>query len=261
VESYIREKLGVQSEKEVLELIRALDKSAKKPKEELLAEYKKKGLSAEALEATLELGRKRGPLRKEVPRLEEEGLRADELKQLADLCSTIGLTDALVLDLSIARGLDYYSGIVFEALLEGKQGLGSLAGGGRYDALLRAFGREDLAAVGVAGGVERTVLALGGSAPFLRRGFFIAYAQLGLRGQAMGLTERLRAKGIPCETDLLGRGLGRQLEEAASKYEYAVILGERELAQKYVTVRELTTGRQESVELRALEDKLVALLG
>lgn len=261
VESYIREKLGVQSEKEVLELIRALDKSAKKPKEELLAEYKKKGLSAEALEATLELGRKRGPLREEVPRLEEEGLRADELKQLADLCSTIGLTDALVLDLSIARGLDYYSGIVFEALLEGKQGLGSLAGGGRYDALLRAFGREDLAAVGVAGGVERTVLALGGSAPFLRRGFFIAYAQLGLRGQAMGLTERLRAKGIPCETDLLGRGLGRQLEEAASKYEYAVILGERELAQKYVTVRELTTGRQESVELRALEDKLVALLG
>jgi histidyl-tRNA synthetase len=261
VEEYVRKNLGIQDDLLVLELIRALDKSSKKSKEEILVEYVKKGIPAAALESVIELGKRKGPLLDELDRLEKEGLWVTGLKELARLSRSMGIDDFLTLDLSIARGLDYYSGIVFEAILEDRKSIGSLAGGGRYDALLKAFGRGDLSAVGVAGGVERTAMALGTvpSTP-LKKGVFVAYAQPSLRDRALALTEHLRTMGVCCETDLLGKGLGAQLEYASSRYGLSLILGERELNRGSVILKDLAAGQQEEIPLNQLEDKLKTLL-
>jgi len=262
VEEYVRRNLGIGEDALVLELIRALDKSSKKSREEILDEYLKKGIPAAALESVLDLGRRKGPLLDELYKLEKEGLWVKELQELAHLSRSMGIDDFLILDLSIARGLDYYSGIVFEAILEDGKGVGSLAGGGRYDALLKAFGRGDLSAVGVAGGVERTAMALGSVAlPLIRNGVFVAYAQPSLRARAMALTEHLRALGISCETDLLGKGLGAQLEFAASRYNHSLILGERELARGSAILKNLQSGQQREIQLSELENQLRAVLG
>ena len=82
----------------------------------------------------------------------------DELKALVDSLENRGVSNVRI-NFGIVRGLDYYSGIVFE-VFDKNSTLGALAGGGRYDTLTKAFNREDIGAIGVAGGVERIVLTM-----------------------------------------------------------------------------------------------------
>ena len=82
----------------------------------------------------------------------------DHLKLLFDSLENRGVSNVRI-NFGIVRGLDYYSGMVFE-VFDKNSSLGALAGGGRYDSLTKAFGREDIGAAGVAGGVERIILTM-----------------------------------------------------------------------------------------------------
>ncbi len=84
----------------------------------------------------------------------------DELTRLFDLLKDFGKSEKCVLDLSIVRGIGYYDGIVFEAYDKGGEDVGAIFGGGRYDKLGGLYGKREIPATGVAGGIERLMISL-----------------------------------------------------------------------------------------------------
>lgn len=166
----------------------------------------------------------------------------------------------LHVDLSIARGLEYYTDCVFEVYVGGIQ----VAGGGRYDGLAEALGGEPCQAVGVGFGMDRIAQLLLERGGVEEEGLCCAVlpATEGVLEEALELATELRRKGVSAEVDLMGRNLSKALAHAgARKAKYAVIVGPRELAGGRVTLRDMETGRQEEVEVGRLAERLVGERG
>lgn len=178
----------------------------------------------------------------------------DALAELTFLCDSLdllGIPDAQVrLDLSIARGLDYYTGPVFEASLDDAPEFGSVFGGGRYDGLVERFLGRSIPAVGASVGVDRLLaamqkLGLVDDAPATAQVLvtIMEPAQLPVYQQ---LTRTLRQAGVNTEM-YLGeeRSLGKQLQYAnRQRIPVAVIIGTDELARGEVTIKNLRLGGQ-----------------
>ncbi|MGH9923252.1 MAG: His/Gly/Thr/Pro-type tRNA ligase C-terminal domain-containing protein, partial [Nitrososphaerales archaeon] len=169
------------------------------------------------------------------------------------------------INMGIVRGLDYYSGIVFEAF-DKSFDIGALVGGGRYDTLTAALGRSDIGATGAAGGIERIVSVL------LKRGItsaksptkprvYVAYAQEDLKQRAINLASSLRTNGIAAEFDIAGRALKKQLEEASKReYAFTAIITPEELAKNQLIIRDMKKGSESRVKLDDfLRDPMSAL--
>ncbi len=252
VEEYIGHSMGISSEEKLIEMMRALDKVQKKTEAELQEEYTRKGVSREALSELLKFGRTRGPPDQVSKRLEELGLsKAGDggLIALRDSLRSRGIQN-VEYSLSIVRGLDYYTGIVFEVVDRRHPDLGSLCGGGRYDVLPKLFGRPDLSATGAAGGVERIALSMGkeegpeGASPSV----YVAYTESPLSTNASAIVASLRGAGIRSELGTRGKSLGKQLEDASSRsFAWVVILGKRELETGQLTLRNMQTRAEEKV--------------
>lgn len=247
VSEYIEKRLGVEDKLTASEMMRALDKIRKKPTQEILGEYSSK-VEPSKLTQLLEFGGISGKAEEALNRVEEYGLGS--VAALRDLVEQLEQREVenVVVDLSIVRGLDYYTGIVFEAF-SSDEALGALAGGGRYDALPAAFGRPDLGATGVAGGVDRTILALKRrqlSTKPMQSLIYVAYVNEEVRWAALRIASTLRREGLAAETDLGGRSLKKQLEAAAKRNSaYVVIVGPKELASNKVVLRNMRSGTEE----------------
>ena len=166
--------------------------------------------------------------------------------------------------MGVVRGIDYYTGIVFE-VFDGKDTkLGALAGGGRYDGLPALFGRPDMGATGVAGGVERTALALSRK-PGEREAkakVFVANTNNDLRAEASSIAATLRAKGISCELELSGRTLRKQMEAASQKsFRIVVIVAPKELSVGKVVLKDMDTGKEATVPTTSLASDIRSRLG
>jgi len=188
----------------------------------------------------------------------------EELTILADALASLGRLGICVYDLSIVRGIGYYDGIVFEAFDKGGEGVGSIFGGGRYDRLCRIYGKRDIPATGVAGGIERLMISLERDNLFpkgpMGAKVFIATVQEGLKQEATKLAQKLRDNGIATEVDLKTRPLGKQLEYAnAAKIPFLIVLGPQELQTQTVKVKEMATRNEMPVPLDALVEKLQSL--
>jgi histidyl-tRNA synthetase len=170
--------------------------------------------------------------------------------------------DNVSVNLGIVRGLDYYSGVVFEVF--SGEGGGALVGGGRYDRLTDAFGRKDIGATGAAGGVERIVLALqkeGMLRPAQKPLVYVAYASDEARTQALELVALLRAGGIAADYDILGRALRKQMDDASTKGALvALIVAPGEIAEGKVTVKSMKDGSESRQPLGTLVDAVGSLL-
>ena len=248
VQSYISQVLGVKDAERAAEMMRALDKVQKKTAGELKAEYVAKGFSAEEVEKLLGFGAIRGDPGKVLSRLGEEGVQAPALVALADNLSGRGIQTEF--NLSIVRGLDYYTGVVFEVLDTSHPDLGSLAGGGRYDLLPGSFGRTDLSATGAAGGMERIALSLSDGSE--GRSVPVYVAVTGKGGQKAGhrVLNELRDKGVPAESALSDRALAKQLEDARRMgVKWVVILGDKEELSGMITLRNMVDRTEEVVPL------------
>ncbi len=252
VESFIRRRIGITDDARLVDFMRALDKVEKKTAEELTGEYVAKGFSAGEVRELLDFGRLRGKPDEVLSKVMESGEdAAKDLRALADMLDSRGVRN-VEYNMSIVRGIDYYTGVVFEAADNRNPRLGSLFGGGRYDALPRMFGRPDLSATGAAGGIERMALSIAaqGRAPGLLA--YVAVAGGSLGAQASRARRALMEAGIPCETSLQGRPLSKQLEDASRMgATWAVIIGEREAKAGSVTLRDM---RGHSEETMPLED-------
>lgn len=164
--------------------------------------------------------------------------------------------DGYRVDLGIARGLEYYTDVVFELYVDGVQ----VAGGGRYDELIELLGGEPCPAVGVGFGVDRIAQAM------LKQGVKIEEWQLDcmvlpssgeMLDECLKIARDLRRAGLSVDVDLMGRSLRKAIAYAdARRARYAVIVGARDLASGKVTLRNMTTGEQELVSREELANKL-----
>jgi histidyl-tRNA synthetase len=248
VEEFIARSLGVDSEERRVELMRALDKVQKKTREELEQEYVQKGFKASDLRTLFEFGTLNGKPAKVLSRLEELHLEsAGELAQLNDSLRSRGVKD-FEFNMSIVRGIDYYTAAVFEIMDRDHPDLGALCGGGRYDLLPKIFGRPELSGTGAAGGMDRAALSLKGRPRPAKSWVYVACAGVEAKGKVRELTARLRADGVQADADLQGRSLGKQLEDAGSSgARWALILGKREIDAGVVTLRDLRSGEEQRI--------------
>ena len=135
-----------------------LIKIAKKSKDEIIQEFEDR-YSKDNLEKILEFSKIKGSIKEVESLFDVSQLESwDEIKTLFESLENRGVSNVRI-NFGIVRGLDYYSGIVFEVFDKNSK-LGALAGGGRYDTLTKAFKRDDIGATGVAGGVERIILIM-----------------------------------------------------------------------------------------------------
>jgi histidyl-tRNA synthetase len=262
IEEYITKILDVSDEKEKSELLRMLDKTTKKTEDQIVEEYLIKGFSKEKVEKVLSVGKLRGEPTQVLSELERLGLRGTgELRSIVEELEAREVKNFRI-NLGIVRGIDYYSGIVYEFYDESLSKL-AVAGGGRYDKLMQSFGRNDISATGVAGGVERLIMALEqrNALPHMRRGgIFVAYTTDRLKFKAQKITAKLRGSGYSTETDLYSRDLKKQLAYALKHSQYLVIVAPEEDRREMCILKDLQSGEEETVEYNKLSDKIASLM-
>ncbi len=253
IESYVRQVFKSDSLNLIGDILRAIDKIQKKKKDEIIKEYQQKGYSTNELEKILEFSQIKG-----IPEEIERKFDVTKLKNWDKLCQLFTSLknrqiDNIRINFGIVRGLDYYSGIVFEAF-DSNSDLGALVGGGRYDILTKAFGRDDLGATGVAGGVERIVHSLekqGIDVSITTPQIWVAYVNDDMQKVALNAVSRLRQKGIRAETDLTGKPLKKQME-MASNSKFTIIIAPKEYSSKAVVVRNMKDGTEKQVVLESI---------
>lgn len=181
---------------------------------------------------------------------------AERLRQVLAGLAALGVRAARY-DPSLVRGLDYYTGIIFEVFDRDPANARSLFGGGRYDGLVGLFGVEPIGAVGFAPGLTTTELFLRGHGllPELNTNSDYVIIPLGPDDVVPALTvaQQLRARGRQVDVDTSGRKLDRALKAAVKKATPAVIiLGADEIAGGYYTVKRLATGQTTRLALADL---------
>jgi len=187
---------------------------------------------------------------------EMEGEAIDHLKGVLDVLSSYGLENVQV-DLGVVRGLDYYTGIVFEVEAPSLGAEKQVCGGGSYS-LSELFGGERVFSTGFAIGFDRVLLALeneGLEIKFEGLDAFVIPVKDAQRIKAFEIVSMLRRSGVRADVDLMRRSLGKNFKYADSVgAKYAVIVGEKELDQDSVTVRDMGSGEQKLVSLQALAE-------
>ena len=254
VESYINKIFESTDSKLVGDMLRAVDKIQKKSRQEIIDEFKDR-YHVEKLEKILDFSQIKGTISEIEKSFDTEQLDSwDELKQLFESLENRGVSNARI-NFGIVRGLDYYSGMVFE-VFDKNSTLGALAGGGRYDSLTKAFGREDIGAAGVAGGVERIILTMQEQKiiPETKQNrISVLYINSEMQKVAMSIASLLRLANIPTDVDLAGRNLKKQMDIAANS-RFSIIVGPQELEEGNVVLRDMINGTEGTIPLEKLTE-------
>ena len=257
IDEFISTKLGIQRNDEVTTLLRAIDKLERKTEEEILDEYSSKRVKRDALIKMMNFGGLKGEPEFVLRSLKEEGLtNTKSLEYLVDTLKTRGV-DGVTLNMGIVRGLDYYTGIVFEVFAEARN-LGALAGGGRYDILPEIFGRNDSGATGVAGGVDRMLLALQNSKMDRSEDHkvFVGYVGEEMASVATEIASLLRNNEIPTILEISGKNLRKQFEYASEIASFFVIVGPIDYKEGKVTLRDLSSGAEIKISKKDIVERI-----
>ncbi|MCL4430093.1 MAG: histidine--tRNA ligase [Chloroflexi bacterium] len=160
---------------------------------------------------------------------------------------------------AFARGLEYYTGAIFEIYIPQLEI--ALGGGGRYDKLTEAFGGEPTPAVGCAHGIDRVAIALQTQKTALNarkeKSAVVIPITETLRSEALRIAQLLRTSGVAVEFEVMGRKMAKALEDADKrKVDFAVIVGERELKEDAVVLKDLVNRQQSTVAIDKLVEKI-----
>jgi len=182
----------------------------------------------------------------------ETGLKGlDELEELFGYIEAAGVHSAVEIDLSLARGLNYYTGAIFEVKALDWQ-IGSICGGGRYDNLTGIFGLPDMSGVGISFGADRIYDVLKGLGKFpegLKSATRVLFANMGAQeaAYALGVAQALREAGVAVEVYPDSAKLKKQFDYADRKaIPFLSINGETEMAAGTVQIKNLASGEQRS---------------
>jgi len=250
-------------------VLRGLDKLEKQGQSVVGKELKKAGVKPKQIRSLMEMitisGRPEEAISKARSLLEgfleaKKGL--DELEEIIRLSEAYGTASRITIDLSLVRGLDYYTGPIYEIKAQSKSGknVGSIAGCGRYDNLIELYGGSPTPATGGSLGIERIyeimeeegMFKSGPASQINKTKVFVAAAtdDNKLKRAAIETSQLLRQAGIPTETDVMARKL-KQLFDYVGKagIPYMIIIGEKELKTGRLTLRDLNKREQKSMGL------------
>ena len=192
----------------------------------------------------------------------EVGLKGvDELEELFNYIESASIKQKVEIDLSLARGLNYYTGAIFEVKALDFQ-IGSICGGGRYDNLTGIFGLPNISGVGISFGADRIYDVLKGLDKFPKdaiEGTKLLFSNMGSAetAYALPIAAQLRSQGINCEIYPDNTKLKKQFDYATKKgIRYFAIIGEDEIKAGEVTLKDLTTGTQQRVPKEELNSLL-----
>ena len=253
-------------------VFRAVDKLAKVGANGVRRELVESGVPEQAADRLLEIVTMSGTGERQLDRLREQLSDVPEarsavaqLTELLELLPALGVPErSCCLDLSLARGLDYYTGPVFEALVEEPK-IGSVVGAGRYDDLIGVFSGRPIPATGMSLGLERIIevvqeFGLLPTPPTVANVMVAVFPDL--LHQSAKIARDLRGAGLNVDLSVQPRkSLGEQLKYASRRgIPFAVIPGEAELDRNEAAIKDLATGRQWSVPIPQLPDELRAAL-
>lgn len=198
------------------------------------------------------------PLRKELKYYPKSVEALENLQQIIDLCLAAHIEFNTSIETGFARGLEYYTGIIFELLVP-EMNI-ALGGGGRYDKLVELFGGEPTPAVGVAHGLDRIALALDmqnvqlDSSPKT-----VAIIPIGDEAisKAISLASKLREKGVNTEMEIMGRKVSTSLQSSSRrKVTHAIIIGPKEIEEEKVMLRDMIKRVQNLVNIEEVLEVL-----
>lgn len=252
----------------VVDIVTAIDKLDKIGREKVEEEMRAKGVSDEAIKGIAPLFDLRGSWSEQRPLLEKwlssSPMAQQGLKDLSFTFEAVGALKSAKLeyDPTLARGLDYYTGAIFEVKAAEGTMPGSICGGGRYDDLTGIFGLKNMSGVGISFGADRIYdvlletnkfpTELGGSTKLLFANFGEAEAM-----HCLKLLRTVREAGIAAELYPDQVKMAKQFKYADDKgIAYVAIIGENELIQGIVTVKDMKTGEQKAVK----QDELISAI-
>ena len=248
-ESYIHKIFETEDAKTTADILRAVDKIVKKSKQEILSEYKEKGYSSEKLEKIIQFSETIGT--PESIEAEWDTNTLDGWNEIKVVFESLRYRNVknIRINFGIVRGLDYYSGIVFEVFDTTYREIGALAGGGRYDTLPALFGRDDLGATGVAGGIDRIRLALENQKSEFgtsRQRISVLYVNGEMRNTAITLASELRDEGYCIDIDLNDKPLKKQMEQSIDS-KFTIIVAPREIDSGMYILRNMTERSEKQI--------------
>ncbi|QQG39519.1 MAG: histidine--tRNA ligase [Candidatus Aenigmatarchaeota archaeon] len=182
----------------------------------------------------------------------------EELLALQEYLVYLGV-DTAEWDLSLSRGLDYYTGTVFEAFFTGGKVTSSIAGGGRYDKMIGALigSKEDVPAVGISFGLDAILdgFALERERTITR----VLVVPINALDYALTVAQAIRAWNVNTEVDMMNRNLSKNLDYANKKgIARVIIVGEKEKKEQTVTYKDMESGKQETDTLEKLKKRIVS---
>ncbi len=252
----------------IVDITVAIDKIDKIGIDNVNAELLERGLNEEAIATLQPILAIEGTLNERIDKLasvlasSETGmLGVKELREVIEGVTSLGLQATLDLDVSLARGLNYYTGTIIEVKAQDVQ-IGSITGGGRYDNLTGVFGLPDVSGVGISFGADRIYDVLNtldlypteanSATTVMFTNFGIAEAVA-----SMKMIKQLRAAGISAEIYPENAKMKKQMGYAdALKVPFVAIVGENELAENKMMLKEMTTGSQQLLSVEEAIQKL-----
>ena len=245
----------------------ALDKLDKIGEDGVKKEMLEKGISESAIEKVQSLFDFSGTINEKIEKLaqllanSEEGMRGvDELQFICDNVTTLGLQTAFLdLDVTLARGLNYYTGAIFEVAAPKGVAMGSIGGGGRYDDLTGIFdAKNKMSGVGISFGLDRIALVMEEVGLFpeavlaTSKALFLNFGEKEAL-YAMKAIGKLRQKGIKVELYPDNSKIDKQFKHADRRgIPFAVIVGESEIEREEFGLKNLATGDQQKVDFETL---------
>lgn len=262
VESLLKA-LGIKQKEQLEGAMRTIDKMQKLPETELAKEFAEYRITKQTADEIIRILNKRGKAEILIDRLklqqETLGIKLDgiaELEQLISYLREFGCISKIEIDLSIVRGIAYYTGVVYETYVKKNENLGSICSGGRYDNLLNEFLGKQIPATGISIGIERILDILRETEKVdFGIDYFIAVVNQDEKsiGAGIKILNQLRAQNLSAEIDLMGRSFNSQMKYAdkinANK---VVIVGPKELEEGKVIVKDMKTGKEEKRAIGAI---------
>ena len=260
----------IEAPEKLVDFTVALDKLDKIGKEKVEEEMLQRGISAEAIAKIQPVFALKGSFQEKIIQLKEllsnspiglEGVA--DLEFIYQTVQELGLQAAtLELDVTLARGLNYYTGTIFEVAPPKEVALGSIGGGGRYDELTEIFGLRGMSGIGISFGLDRIYLVMSQMdlfPQFLEGGLEILCVNFGNQEalEAFKLVQQLRAKGYKAELYPESTKLKKQLAYADSRQvKYVILIGEEELSQGKAVLKNMQTGVQETYPIGQLQEMI-----
>jgi len=241
--------VGIKENK--MEAILSIDKLNKIGIDGVKRELEEKGFEKTSIEKLMKVLQIKGSNKSVLENLEkmiksEEGKQGiKELKELCDYCETMDVK--ITIDISLARGLEYYTGPVFEVYAKNSKITSSLAGGGRYDKMIGMFiGKGEYPATGISFGLEPIFEVMKTKKESLRKTTTEVFViPIATSKEALKITTMLRKEGVKAEIDLMDRNISANLSYANSLgIPFVLFIGKKELEQGKIKLRNMKTGEE-----------------